>query len=383
MNIKERLKRRGYSLRRGAMEADIPYMTLHDIASGKTPMDKCSYGTLRKLADLLGTSVDWIVEETRGTVPVNEMHWDKIRADTAREGSHTPPPVNAAAPRKAGNGIAPEAAYFLERPEFLSASFRFFDDITEAVPLVPYYDHAVRQFYKDSWIREHDGMETRQEAATDTRGASEKALVYLENLYFDRKITADGFRFLAYAVAEKLRKDSLFPEYSNLRPDGRGMGYGIFAFYDFLVMRQALGYPGDGGTGTADDGEKHAIQANVDKIRTIMRGCRMSPGEVVIRCRPFFIYNGPAIRRVVDFVGNKASNMGHISTADTEKRKALYGLMEDTDDPRTDIWLRRFMEAAYLENPDLRLDMENGSGEGWTVLQADRRILGHPYQAEP
>ena len=136
-------------------------------------------------------------------------------------------------------------------------------------------------------------------------------------------------------------------------------------------------------TNEEEDLEKHAIQANVDKICTIMRGCRMSPGEVVIRCRPFFIYNGPAIRRVVDFVGNKASNMGHISTADTEKRKALYGLMEDTDDPRTDIWLRRFMEAAYLENPDLRLDMENGSGEGWTVLQADRRILGHPYQAEP
>lgn len=350
-------------------------MTLHDIVSGKTPMEKCSYETLRKLADLLETSVDWIVDETRGTVPIAEMRWEQNAPvkEEDKPGSSTN--------RK--QGVAPEAVYFLERPEFLSVSFRFFDDITEAVPLVPYYDHAVDKFYQDSWIAEHDGIETNQETATDTRGASEKALVYLENLYFDRKITVDGFHFLAYAVAEKLRKDSLFPEYSNLRPDGRGMGYGIFAFYDFLVMRQSLGYPVDGGTGTADDGEKHAIQANVDKIRTIMRGCCMSPGEVVIRCRPFFIYNGPAIRRVVDFVGNKASNMGHISTADTEKRKALYGLMEDTDDPRTDIWLRRFMEAAYLENSDLRLDMENGSGEGWTVLQADRRILGHPYQAEP
>lgn len=365
------------------MEADIPYMTLHDIASGKTPMDKCSYGTLRKLADLLGTSVDWIVEETRGTVPVNEMHWDKVRADTAWEGGHTPPPVNAAAPRKAGNGIAPEAAYFLERPEFLSASFRFFDDITEAVPLVPYYDHAVRQFYKDSWIAEHDGIETNQETATDTRGASEKALVYLENLYFDRKITVDGFRFLAYAVAEKLRKDSLFPEYSNLCQNDKDMTNGIFAFYEFLVMRQSLGYPENGQEGFVDDHEKRAIQQNMDRLRTIMQGCHVSPGEVVIRCRPFFIYNGPAIRKLEKFAGNYASNIRHISTVDLKTRKSLYGFTENTDETYTDIWLRRFMAVVYLESPDLRLEMENGAGEKWTVLQADRRILGHPYQAEP
>lgn len=350
-------------------------MTLHDIVSGKTPMEKCSYETLRKLADLLETSVDWIVDETRGTVPIAEMRGEQNAPvkEEDKPGSSTN--------RK--QGVAPEAVYFLERPEFLSVSFRFFDDITEAVPLVPYYDHAVDKFYQDSWIAEHDGIETNQETATDTRGASEKALVYLENLYFDRKITVDGFRFLAYAVAEKLRKDSLFPEYSNLCQNDKDMTNGIFAFYEFLVMRQSLGYPENGQEGFVDDHEKRAIQQNMDRLRTIMQGCHVSPGEVVIRCRPFFIYNGPAIRKLEKFAGNYASNIRHISTVDLKTRKSLYGFTENTDETYTDIWLRRFMAVVYLESPDLRLEMENGAGEKWTVLQADRRILGHPYQAEP
>lgn len=381
MNIRERLKRRGYSLRRGAIEAGIPYMTLHDIATGKTPMEKCSYETLRKLADLLETSVDWIVDETRGTVPIKEMCWDTVETKLSQNNNAAVSSPEHIASREKNNSIAPEAAYFLERPEFLSSSFWFFDDVTQAVPLVPFYDYAVDQFYRDSWVQVSDGLETHQETSTNVRGASEKALVYLENLYFDKRITINGFRFLAYAIAEKIRKDCLFPEYSNIHPDDRSMKYGIFAFYDFLVMCQSLGYPEESNSHTNDsDTGNNVMRDKTDGIRLILSHHQVSSDDVVIRCRPFFIYNGPAIKTIEKFACSRSSNMVHISSDELKIRRSLYEITDDTNEPDMDIWMRRFIEAVQTEDPKLRLEVETDAGERWIIIQDSGKYLEIPFR---
>lgn len=354
-------------------------MTLHDIASGKTPMEKCSYETLRKLADLLETSVDWIVDETKGAVPIKDMHWDKVDTEPLLTHDNEKNTAKLANSQSTENGIAPEAAYFLERPEYLSASFCFYDDVTAAIPFVSYYDYAVTHFYEDSWIHEYNGLEIQQEKVTDIKKASEKALVYLENLYFDEKIDETGFRFLSYAVAEKIRKDSLFPNYSNLRSEDKGMKCGIFAFYDFQVMCQSIGFYVDDKV-SEDNMIPANIQENADKIRNITEHYNTNYDDVIFRCRPFFIYNGPALRTLERFVYNRISNIDHASTADMDTRKELYGVMDGSDEPYSDIWLKRFMKAVYTEKPDLTIEMENRSGEKWAILQVNGKILDHPYK---
>ena len=58
MNINEIINEKHLSKYRLAKSSGIPYMTLNDICNGKTGLDKCSAGTVYKLAKVLGVTVE-------------------------------------------------------------------------------------------------------------------------------------------------------------------------------------------------------------------------------------------------------------------------------------------------------------------------------------
>ena len=62
MSIQEILSRRGMTKYMLAKASGVPYTTINDICSGKTKIEKCSSGTLYKLAKPLGVSMEGLVE---------------------------------------------------------------------------------------------------------------------------------------------------------------------------------------------------------------------------------------------------------------------------------------------------------------------------------
>ena len=63
MSIQEILSRRGMTKYMLAKASGVPYTTINDICSGKTKIEKCSAGTLYKLAKPLGVSMEGLVED--------------------------------------------------------------------------------------------------------------------------------------------------------------------------------------------------------------------------------------------------------------------------------------------------------------------------------
>lgn len=61
MDIKNALKKKEKSLRKIALEIDMPYSTLSDIANKKVDLKKCSYENLSKVADYLEITVEDVV----------------------------------------------------------------------------------------------------------------------------------------------------------------------------------------------------------------------------------------------------------------------------------------------------------------------------------
>lgn len=65
MLINEQLKKQNLTKYRLSKESGVPQATINDICSGKTDLDKCSAGTLYRLAKVLGVSVEDILESAR------------------------------------------------------------------------------------------------------------------------------------------------------------------------------------------------------------------------------------------------------------------------------------------------------------------------------
>ena len=62
MNVNEIINQKHLSKYRVAKNSGIPYMTLNDICSGKTRLDKCSAETVYKLAKELDVSMEKLLE---------------------------------------------------------------------------------------------------------------------------------------------------------------------------------------------------------------------------------------------------------------------------------------------------------------------------------
>lgn len=62
------LKRRNISIYRLAKETDISYSTLNYIVNGRTPIEKCSLETFKKIADALQISMDQLYKECQYTL---------------------------------------------------------------------------------------------------------------------------------------------------------------------------------------------------------------------------------------------------------------------------------------------------------------------------
>ncbi len=62
MIINDLIKKNKTSMYKVSKESGIPQATLSDICSGKTNLEKCSVGTIYKLAKALSVSIDSIVE---------------------------------------------------------------------------------------------------------------------------------------------------------------------------------------------------------------------------------------------------------------------------------------------------------------------------------
>ena len=62
MLISEQLKKQNMSKYRLSRESGVPQTTINDICNGKAELDKCSAGTLYRIAKVLGITVEEILE---------------------------------------------------------------------------------------------------------------------------------------------------------------------------------------------------------------------------------------------------------------------------------------------------------------------------------
>ena len=62
MNVNEIINQKHLTQYRVAKDSGIPYMTLNDICSGKTRLDKCSADTVYKLAKTLNVSMEELLD---------------------------------------------------------------------------------------------------------------------------------------------------------------------------------------------------------------------------------------------------------------------------------------------------------------------------------
>ena len=65
MLINEMLENQNLTKYRLSKKSGVPQATINDICSGKTDLDKCSAGTLYRIAKALGISVEEILESSR------------------------------------------------------------------------------------------------------------------------------------------------------------------------------------------------------------------------------------------------------------------------------------------------------------------------------
>lgn len=88
MLINEELKKQNMTKYRLSKESGIPQTTIIDICSGKTELEKCTAGTLYRLAKVLGITVEDILESARHeyrssfeTFKSNTCHYVKDKGD--------------------------------------------------------------------------------------------------------------------------------------------------------------------------------------------------------------------------------------------------------------------------------------------------------------
>ena len=62
MLINEQLKKQNMTKYRLSRESGVPQATINDICSGKADPEKCSAGTLYRLAKVLGITIEDILE---------------------------------------------------------------------------------------------------------------------------------------------------------------------------------------------------------------------------------------------------------------------------------------------------------------------------------
>ena len=73
MNINEIMQEKQLSKYRVSKNSGIPYMTLNDICSGKTRLDKCSADTVYKLSKELGVTMEELLEPIMAPRPSFEL----------------------------------------------------------------------------------------------------------------------------------------------------------------------------------------------------------------------------------------------------------------------------------------------------------------------
>ena len=82
MLINDELYRQNMTKYRLSKESGVPQATINDICSGKAELEKCSAGTLYRLAKVLGLTVENILESVREDYPgvTNTDNVDEILA---------------------------------------------------------------------------------------------------------------------------------------------------------------------------------------------------------------------------------------------------------------------------------------------------------------
>lgn len=70
MKLKDYISERNISIASLSMEAGLPYSTVSEVVNGKKALDRCSAGTVYRIASALGTSVEkLLVAESGGSFP--------------------------------------------------------------------------------------------------------------------------------------------------------------------------------------------------------------------------------------------------------------------------------------------------------------------------
>jgi len=86
MNVNDIINEKRLSKYRVAKNSGIPYMTLNDICSGKTRLDKCGADTVYKLSKELGVSMEELLEPYMTPRPAFELFKSNVCHKLKAEG---------------------------------------------------------------------------------------------------------------------------------------------------------------------------------------------------------------------------------------------------------------------------------------------------------
>ena len=85
MLVNELLKRGNMSRYRLSKESGVPMTTITDICSGKAELDKCAAGTLYKIAEVLGVTVDAIIDDLYKKTDDYRCSFETFKSNTCHQ----------------------------------------------------------------------------------------------------------------------------------------------------------------------------------------------------------------------------------------------------------------------------------------------------------
>ena len=313
MELKRLIFSKRLSILQCSKESGVPYATLHDICNGKTPIDKCSYNTLRKLADYLGTSVDRLAEGSA----FDQISREELDQRDKQE-------INESARFDSNGSENPEDSDQKQPGEDAvhSAVIPYYDrfSLSLAYAYSEYYGKEIFQINKKLRVILIDLIRTYLNDS-DNRDKAKDILNPILDLFISGKITRIEAYILVIAFCDMIRKE----KYKKLLPHERvdmeeWSGIFVFEKYIYALYNMAASY--DEYLSREDKQEvKYTVRDLYNEIESNISGSEdvrvyeikdleTLIGKVIDEV--YYLYNGQYIKRLRDNV--------------TERVREFYGI---------------------------------------------------------
>ena len=320
MQLKQLILNRHYTISGFSRTTGVPYTTIHDIVSGKSKIEECSYSTLVKIADTLNVSLDRLVSGTAG---------DKLSREEID--SFVTPTEQPAITVERRVPVFPSQLRSPVSPFLLKAYIEMYGAATWTpnLKLIDILIQLIKEFYSELGIDideslseslgEHPVLTTRAAGA-----ASERALRVLALHVADDAIKPEEGHILTLAVVTALlslqKEDNSYLSEIELQTTN-----GIFAFASLIRFTYATANIYSNFIKDDDYAIKYALRDVLGDIATKIPvgiyGCKfIVPGDVVL--------NGALANSVITF---RKSFMKNINKDNEPKVEAFFMLKPFTE----------------------------------------------------